>query len=91
MSCVSFINNISVLTQSGESVYSNCAQIVLINQGQSAATINGVLRLLPGESFTMPGAMNFSELDLTVYTVYFDDNTVVNKLVVVQKLYKESL
>lgn len=91
MACVVFINNFTVLLNSGESVSGNCAQVVLLNQGQSACTINGALKLLPGESFTMPGAMNVSEMDTTVYTVYFDDNTVQNKLVVVQKKYISAL
>lgn len=88
MACHKFINDFSIITQSGEQVPVGNAQVVLYNTGQSIALINGILPIMPGQEFTFPGAMNVEEIDNTTYTVVFSDNSVQNQLVVIRKLYR---
>lgn len=85
--CTKYINDIQVLTQSGQQVRRGAAQVMFYNTGQSVARINNIIPIMPYQVLVLPEAKDASEIDDTQYTVYFDDNTVSNSLIVIRKMY----
>lgn len=85
--CNKFTNDIQVLTQSGQQVKRGAAQVMFYNAGQSIARINGVIPVFPYQVLVLPDAKDLTEIDDTQYTVYFDDNTVSNSMIVIRKIF----
>lgn len=59
--------------------------ITFINKGSSAATINEQLTLAQDESLVIAG--NVNEVDITLYSVWFDLADADRNLIVIAKVY----
>jgi len=69
---------------------SECNTICFWNKGRQDVTINGVMVLAPGESFTFggyPGEMLVQEFDI----IFTNDREADCKLIVISKQYTQTL
>jgi len=78
---------IDILTyHSNNQVNSKCADITFQNTGTSTVTINNGFELTSGSSLAI--SANENEEDNTIYTFYFNSNSVTdNNLIVLRKIY----
>lgn len=84
---ITYVQNFEAYNQPAM-INGQCNSMTYVNQGTSTAFINGVLRLDPGQSFTLDG--NEGEWDNGNYQITFQTGVGAdyNYLVVIRKVFQ---